>query len=203
VNPKLTIEQLIEFESRIASEFNNALIPHPVHLSSGNERYLIDIFQEVHEEDWVFCSWRSHLHALLKGVPQSDISHAIRHGRSISLCFPDYKFYSSGLVGGQIPIALGVAVAAKKQESEDRVWCFIGDMTAETGIANSCIKYAINHQLPVTFIVEDNGVSVCTETLSTWGLNSSSWSENKNAFVRMYKYTNSYPHAGAGRRVQF
>jgi len=203
VNPELMIEQLIDFESEIASEFNNASIPHPVHLSSGNESQLIDIFREIHENDWVFCSWRSHLHALLKGVPQSDIRNAIKKGLSISLCFPDYKFYSSGIVGGQIPIALGVAIATKKKESKDRVWCFIGDMTAETGIANSCIKYAVNQELPITFVVEDNGLSVCTDTLSTWGLKSSSWSENKNTFVKVYKYTNAYPHAGAGRRVQF
>ena len=44
----------------------------------------------------------------------------------------------------------------------------MGDMTAETGIAHECIKYARNHQLPIRFIVEDNGKSVCTDTREAW-----------------------------------
>ena len=83
------------------------------------------------------------------------------------------------------------------------VYCFIGDMTAEMGIAHECIKYCENHDLPVVFIVEDNGKSVCTDTYSAWGMASSSFQSGKFSKVKYYQYQNSYPHAGAGKRVQF
>lgn len=55
-----TVGMLKEFESQIADIFNKGGIKAPVHLSDGNEAALIDIFQEVGREDWIFCSWRSH-----------------------------------------------------------------------------------------------------------------------------------------------
>ena len=79
----------------------------------------------------------------------------------------------------------------------------MGDMTAETGIAHECIKYSQNHDLPIRFIIEDNGISVCTDTNSVWGLEQSSFAYQDNPKVVYYKYQNSYPHAGAGVRVQF
>lgn len=202
-NLKISKEYLVDFESRVAHEFNNALIPHPVHLSSGNEQELIEIFQEVGDRDWIFCSWRSHLHALLRGVPEADILHSIRNGYSISLCFPKYNFYSSGIVGGQIPIALGAALAVKRAGGDEHIWCFVGDMTSETGIANSSIKYAMNNGLPISFVIEDNGLSVCTNTLESWNLKGNTWEPKVSDYIRYYRYDNSYPHAGAGMRVQF
>ncbi len=59
------------------------------------------------------------------------------------------------------------------------------------------MKYAANHDLPITWIVEDNGVSVCTDTAKVWGL-PSIFPQSKR-----YKYRSKYPHAGAGERVQF
>jgi len=203
MKPRKSREELKNFESSIAEEFNNALIPHPVHLSSGNEMQVIEIFSEIQDGDWVFCSWRSHLHALLKGVPEFQIKEAIRGGQSISLCFPGHKFYSTGIVGGQIPIALGVAISLLRRGVREHVWCFLGDMTSETGMANSCIKYAKSHRLPITFVVEDNGISVCTDTFATWGIEGNTWAKEESDYIRYYKYANSYPHAGAGRRVQF
>ena len=41
-------------------------------------------------------------------------------------------------------------------------------MTSESGIAHECIKYAINYNLPIQFVIEDNNLSVCTDTLKTW-----------------------------------
>lgn len=194
---------LIEFESEIALIFNEGLIKAPVHLSHGNEQSMINIFQEIKESDWIFCSWRSHYQALLKGVPRELVKANILEGKSIAQCFIDYKFYSSAIVGGNIPIALGVAQGIKNSESEEHVWCFIGDMTSEIGVTNSAIKYAKNHELPITFIVEDNSLSVCTETLETWKLSTSTFHNFNDKFVKYYSYKSKYPHAGAGKRVQF
>ena len=196
-------KDLINFEEEVAEIFNSGKIKAPVHLYFGNEIQIIELFQEINENDWIFCSWRSHYQALLKGVPRNRILQNILDGKSIAQCFPDYKFYSSAIVGGIVPIALGAAKSLKIKNDPARVWCFIGDMTSEIGVSNSAIKYARNHNLPITFVVEDNSVSVCTDTRETWGLNKLTWQGVNDEYVRFYSYESKYPHAGAGIRVQF
>jgi len=195
---------LIRFEDKVAETFNSGKIRAPIHLYSGNEDKLIEIFQKIDvKEDWVFCSWRSHYQCLLKGVPEDLLYNAILEGRSIALCFLEYKIFSSAIVGGHIPIALGVALSLKRQESESHVYCFLGDMTAETGIAQSAFAYANNFDLPITFIIEDNGVSVCSDTRKVWGTSKLRFQQVSNKKIISYTYTNKYPHAGAGKRVEF
>ena len=203
MNTKISVEDLKHFEKQVAEVFNAGRIPAPVHLYSGNEKEMIRVFQDICHDDWVMCSWRSHYQCLLKGVPQEEVFAEILAGRSISLCFPEYPIFSSAIVGGVLPIATGVAMSIKRNEGSNKVHCFLGDMTAETGIAHECIKYSQNHDLPIRFIVEDNGESVCTDTFSVWGMESSSFSQIGNPKVEYYRYKNSYPHAGAGTRVQF
>jgi pyruvate dehydrogenase E1 component alpha subunit len=200
---KLKEKDLVDFEDRVAEAFNNSEIKAPVHLYSGNETQILKIFEEIQEEDWVLCSWRSHYQCLLKGVPSEEIFNEILAGHSISLCFPDYKIFSSAIVGGILPIAVGIALAEKNKESKNTVHCFIGDMTSETGIAHEAIKYATNKDLPIRFIIEDNDLSVCTETRTTWGLDKLTYEEIYSSKVVLYKYKSKYPHAGAGQRVQF
>ena len=132
---------LIAFEKEIADLFNSGKIKAPIHLYHGNENHVIKIFKKIRNEDWVFCSWRSHYQCLLKGVPRNEIKKEILAGRSISLCFPKYNIYSSALVGGSIPIAVGLAISLKRSKSKSCVYCFMGEMTSETGIAYECIKY--------------------------------------------------------------
>jgi pyruvate dehydrogenase E1 component alpha subunit len=162
---------LVRFEADIAELFNSGKIKAPVHLSDGNEDQLIDIFGEVVSDDWVFCSWRSHYQCLLKGVPEELVVKSIVEGRSIALCFPEYRVFSSAIVGGQLSIAVGTALAIKRKGSAARVWCFLGDMTSETGMAQTSIRYAEKHQLPITFVIEDNGLSVLTDTRTVWNSN--------------------------------
>ena len=57
---KYTVVELIQFEDEIAEQFNAAQIKAPVHLYSGNEEAIIAVFAQIQEQDWVFCSWRSH-----------------------------------------------------------------------------------------------------------------------------------------------
>jgi len=196
-------ESLKAFEADIADLFNTGEIRSPIHLSDGNEAPLIEIFNEVRDEDWVFCSWRSHYQCLLKGVPPAQVKSEIIAGRSISLCFPNFNIYSSAIVGGQVPLAVGAALSLKRNGRPGHVWCFIGDMTSETGMAQTAIRYSNQHKLPITFIVEDNGISVLTETRSVWNSETLRFEEVTNPNVRSYKYKSKYPHAGAGVRVQF
>ena len=107
-------------------------------------------------------------------------------------------------VTGVLPIATGIAMDLKRKRESGRVFCFLGDMTSETGVAHECIKYSRNHQLPIHFIVEDNGKSVCTDTRATWNTEELTFENVNDEYVTYYKYVlDKYPHAGAGIRVQF
>ncbi len=194
---------LIKFENDIAAIFNSGKIRAPIHLYSGNEKVLIKFFKKIKKNDWVFCSWRSHYQCLLKGVPPKKLKKEILEGKSISLCFPEHKIYSSAIVGGVLPIAVGMALSLKRKKSRNKVYCFMGEMTSETGIAHETIKYSRNKKLPIHFIVEDNRKSVCTDTRKTWSQNKLTYEKSSDKYVTYYKYNLKYPHAGAGKRVQF
>ena len=75
-------------------------------------------------------------------------------------------------------------------------------MTSETGTFNENHKYAVNHNLPITYIVENNQKSVCTPTLDVWNLDTLTYSKSTDKVI-YYEYESKYPHAGAGKRIQF
>jgi pyruvate dehydrogenase E1 component alpha subunit len=197
-----TPQELIDFENDIADCFNSGSIKAPVHLYSGNEDQIIKVFQDVKEDDWVFCTWRSHYQCLLKGVPPETVKNDILNGKSITLCYPEYKVYSSAIVTGNIPIATGVALDIKRKNQTNHVWCFVGDMASETGTFFENYKYAVNFDLPITFVVEDNNKSVCTDTRKVWNSNVLFFEKSMPKIV-YYQYKSKYPHAGAGKRIQF
>lgn len=198
-----TKQDLISFEQDIANEFNSGKIKSPVHLYDGNEDEMIKIFQNVRTQDWVLCSWRSHYQCLLKGVPPDLVKRSIMEGKSISLCFLKQKVFSSAIVTGVLPISVGLGLSIKRSGKDEMVYCFVGDMTSETGSFEECYKYVKNHNLPVKFIVEDNGKSVCTDTKKTWGTSSLTHEGENNEHIYYYKYETKWPHAGAGQRIQF
>jgi len=201
--------ELIAFEDDMTELFAQGQIKAPLHLSGGNEQQLIDIFKEIDKEhDWVLGSWRSHYHALLKGVPPEKVKKAILDGHSISLAFPEHRFLCSGIVGGIAPIAVGIAAGLKRDgvcfdsKAKDgwipvpKVWCFIGDMTSVSGIVHESVRYAYGHDLNIEFVVENNGLSVCTDTQKAWG-------EKLSKKWRLYEYKLTKAHVGIGRHVRF
>ena len=193
-----TTQRLIDFENLIVSHWEAAKIRGPVHLSNGNEEQLIEIFKRITPTDWVFSTWRSHYHALLKGIDPDWIEKEILAGRSITLCNIDERFYSSAIVTATLPIALGVALSIKKQGSSEKVWVFVGDMSFESGAFYEVHKYARNFDLPLYFVVEDNGVSTYTPTEATWNLKRSIPPD-----VIHYSYKSKYPHYGSGKWIAF
>lgn len=200
----MTAQELRDFETEIGDCFRQKQIRAPIHLYDGNEDKIIEIFEQVKPDDWVFCTWRSHYQCLLKGVPKDRLKKDIIAGRSISLCYPDYNLFSSAIVTGILPIANGVAFDIKYRGLKSHVWCFVGDMAAETGCFHENWKYACNFELPITFIIEDNGKSVCTDTRKTWGYSA----DEINIYTQCpkiiyYQYNTKYPHAGVGERIQF
>ena len=115
----MTKEELIDFEEDIANTFNNGGIKAPVHLYSGNEDEMINIFKGIKKQDWVLCTWRSHYQCLLKGVSPNLVKEKILEGKSISLNFPEYNIFSSAIVTGILPIAVGVGLSIKRDKKDD------------------------------------------------------------------------------------
>ena len=95
---------------------------------------MIRVFNQIRPCDWVLCSWRSHYQCLLKGVPRESLKAEIRTGRSVSLCFSEYRIISSAIVNGVLPIAVGLAM--QRRGGGEKVHCFMGEMTSETGAAH-------------------------------------------------------------------
>lgn len=205
-------EDMILFEHTVGQLFNDKKIKAPIHLYHGNEDQMIEVFNDIDvENDWVCCSWRNHYQALLKGIPEEIVLEQIVKGKSMVMNLPEYKFICSSIVGGIPSIAAGIALSIKLQNKPNKVWCWVGDMSAETGHFHEAYKYSVNNDLPITFIVEDNKKSVCTPTAEVWGRTTpyyltEPYSDGivKQNKLYYYQYSNTkYPHAGSGTRVQF
>ncbi len=196
-------EQLIAFTERVKNAFLAKQIKAPVHLCGGNEDELIEIFKDVRQGDWVFSNWRSAYHALLKGIPEEWVFNEILAGRSMYLMNAEHRFLCSSIVGGILPIACGVAMAIKRKGGDEKVYCFIGDMTGFTGICDEFYKYCAGHKLPVKLIVEDNGYSTNTPTLEAWGNLEDMSARELNENVHYYHYQRRWPHVGVGTHVSF
>jgi pyruvate dehydrogenase E1 component alpha subunit len=202
----LTKQDLQMFEKEIADIFATGAIRAPVHLRGGREEALIRIFKEkaIGPDDYVFGHWDSHELALLKGVPREEVKQAILDGRSISLWFPEYKVFCSGIVGSLMGTAAGVAWSLKYQGKPGEVYIFCGDMSSETGIFHEAVKYAVNYDLPVTYIVSDNGLSVMTDTRDVWGCPDPWFQGTKfEQKIIRFRYKNAYPHSGLGWKIKF
>jgi TPP-dependent pyruvate/acetoin dehydrogenase alpha subunit len=195
----LTKEDLLNFEERVKEEYEAATITGPVHLSKGNEEQLIEVFKYVHPDDWVFSSWRNHYHALLHGVSEEHLWNLIVSGKSMSVFSESPKLYTSSIVGGVVPIALGAAQAQKMKNSNKKVWLFVGDMTAETGVFHEAYKFSRRFNLPLEIVVEDNGMSTNTPTSETWNGHKTAFPDD----VFYYSYERGYPHHGTGTWVLF
>jgi TPP-dependent pyruvate/acetoin dehydrogenase alpha subunit len=214
MNIKFSKEDLISFENSIADAFNNKMIRAPIHLHEGNEEPLISLFTNyINAEDWLFTTWRSHYHCLLKGVSPEKLKQDILDSKSITLCYKEQKIVSSAIVTGNLSIAVGTALDIKNKKNKEKVWVFSGDMTSTTGAWYEAYNYSLCHDLPINFVIEDNGKSVCTITKDVWnnkkniggikGIDDGSLHEiGEKLFYYSYKML-KYQHAGTGVRVQF
>lgn len=189
-------KDLIAFEDEVAEAFEAKKIRGPIHLcSEGQAEPLIEIFKDIKRTDWVLSTWRSHWHALLHGIPRELVMAEIMAGHSMQLHFPEYRFMTSSIMGGMLPIACGLAAAGEK------VWCFVGDMCVRTGTFHDAWSYCMDSDIKANFIIEDNGLSVNTPTDEVWGL--------RNGFVvpaplrYTYKYKRTTNHSGTSKYVAF
>lgn len=196
--------ELIDFEHQVRDAFLAGQIHAPVHLSGGNEDQLIEIFKSIRPQDWVLSTWRNHYHALLKGMPVSQLYQEILAGHSMYIESREHRFLSSSIVGGILPIAVGLAMGAVRNGTDEQIWCFVGDMAAETGIMKESHSYSRGHGLPLHLVVEDNGLSTNTSTKDVWGLSGKPFPyQTDRGHYHHYRYTRTFPHVGVGEWVTF
>lgn len=157
------------------------------------------IFRGIQKEDWIFNSYRNHPHALLHGIPKDWLKQRIIEGKSMYPINKEYNFVTSAIVPGHLSQAVGAAWGIKLRKEPYHVWAFCGDMAAETGTFEECTKYSENFKLPITFVIEDNGKSVDTPTLTVWN----GQSQLRRANTIRYVYELAVPHQGVGKEVGF
>ena len=194
-----TVESLIAFETRVGEAFEAKQIKGPVHLCSrGQAQPLINYFAKYFTPgDWVCSNWRSHWHCLLAGMPEDELFAEILAGRSMYVNSAKYRIICSAIVGGTLPIAVGLAMGIKRWgDRKGKVHCFVGDMTATTGLCFEATHYATGFYLPLHVVVEDNGYSTNARTQEVWG-------RPLRYTFQHYKYERDWPHTGTGVYVQF
>jgi pyruvate dehydrogenase E1 component alpha subunit len=193
-----TKQKLISFEAKVAELWESGDLPYLIHLSSGNEELLINIFKDIYKPgDWVFSTHRNHYHALLAGVSEEKLLKDIKDGNSMFIFDKSSKFYTSAILGGNACIAAGVAFAIKQLGEESKVLCFLGDGAEEEGNFYEAVMMVESHQLPCIFIIEDNNRSVDTTINER---SPTAFRMNWPKCVKRYYYKSNYPHAGNGTR---
>lgn len=203
----MTEQELIDFETDIYNEFEQGHIRFPIHLSKNNECHLIEIFKQIKPTDWVFASHRNHYSALLHGIPKDWLKEQILRGNSMHIMSQEYKFFSSSIVAGSLPIAVGMAASLKG--TQDKVWAFLGDMASLSGAFFECVQYSQGFNLPISFVIECNGMATNTPSYETVNINHvhntsvrriKKWDKGE---VLMYCYERQLPHINIGKFVSF
>lgn len=188
-----TAQELIETEAVIKALWEDGKLPSLIHLCGGNEEQLIGIFNRVKPGDWVLSTHRAHYHFLLAGATKEELVNAVLTGRSMFLFSKKLNFLCSSIVAGNACIAAGIAQSLKDEGSANKVWCFVGDGAEDEGHFYEAVRMVDGHDLPCTFIVEDNDRSVDSPK-SVRYKKPFSWP----SCVERYEYTPTYPHAGSG-----
>ena len=189
-----TKEELIKFTEDLAKIYESGKIKAPIHLSGENEEETLAILKDYKEGDWIFGTWRSHYLWLCSGRDPKELKEQIVNGHSMHI-YGD-RFFTSAIVAGISPIALGVAWGLKLKGSKNIVYCFVGDGAFHCGLTQECIRYAVGHDLPICYIVENNFRCVKANTYDIWG-------KGRKNKVMKYNYKPKYPHAGSGEYVMF
>lgn len=191
----LTKQQLIDFEQNLARKYDDGEYPYLVHLSGGNEDQLIELFHSVSPGDWVFSTHRSHYHYLLAGGSPDRLEALIARGKSMFVFDRKLNFYTSSILAATPSIAAGVAWALKRKGDRRKVWCFLGDGAEDEGNFYEAVRYVDGHELPCTFIVEDNDRSVSACKDERWGCHNGGV---PGKCVIRYHYEPTWPHGGTG-----
>ncbi|MEP9390533.1 pyruvate dehydrogenase (acetyl-transferring) E1 component subunit alpha [Mesorhizobium sp. KR9-304] len=154
------------FEAKCAELYQAQKIRGFLHLYDGEEAVAVGVMQALEERDAVVATYRDHGHALARGLPIGALMaemygkvEGCSRGRGGSMHFFDRsrRFYGgNAIVGGGLPLAIGIAMADKELRPGAVTACFFGEGAAGEGEFHESINLAELWDLPVLFVCENN-----------------------------------------------
>ncbi len=161
-----------EFEERVHVEFANGDLPGFVHLYAGEEAAGTGIMMHLHQEDYISSTHRGHGHCIAKGVDVKGMvaelygrSSGTCHGKGGSMHIADLDMGmmgANGILGAGAPLACGAALASKYKKDGSVGISFLGDGASNAGNFLESLNLAAVWDLPVIFVVENNGYAQAT-----------------------------------------
>jgi TPP-dependent pyruvate/acetoin dehydrogenase alpha subunit len=155
------------FEERCSELYAKGKVAGLLHLSIGQEGVAVGLASNLRSDDRLFGGHRSHGHALARGADPTRLLAEIMgratgycggKGGSMHISAPEVGFVTAtGVVGGNIPLALGAALAASDAETDALAVCVFGDGAGQTGAFHESLNLASLWRLPVLFVCENNG----------------------------------------------
>jgi len=165
----LLLQQMVRvrrFEEKCDELYQSEKIRGFLHLAIGEEAVCAGVMAALAREDAVVATYREHGHALLRGVPATEIMaemygkfEGCSHGRggSMHLFSAVHRFYGGyAIVGGGLPVAAGIALADKMRGENKVTCCFFGDGAVAEGEFHETMNLAELWKLPLLFVCENN-----------------------------------------------
>lgn len=163
------LQQMIRirrFEEQCAELYRREKIRGFLHLYIGEEAIAVGVMDELQASDAVVATYREHGHALARGISMNAILAEMYgkqqgccrgRGGSMHLFDAETRFYGgNAIVGGGLPMAVGLALADKLQNRKQLSVCFFGEGAAAEGEFHESLNLATLWKLPVLFLCENN-----------------------------------------------
>ncbi|HVY64151.1 MAG TPA: pyruvate dehydrogenase (acetyl-transferring) E1 component subunit alpha [Gammaproteobacteria bacterium] len=154
------------FEEKCVELYSAGRIRGFLHLYIGEEAVAVGVMQALGAADAVVATYREHGHALARGIPMTALLAEMHgkyqgccHGRGGSMHIFDAatRFYGgNAIVGGGLPLAVGLALAARLRGDSSVTACFFGEGAAAEGEFHESLNLAALWHLPVLFLCENN-----------------------------------------------
>lgn len=154
------------FEEKAEQLYTQGKIHGTMHLSIGMEASAVGAVAALRPDDYILSTHRGHGHCIAKGAELKLMMAEFLgketgycRGRGGSMHIADVEggnLGANGVVGGGIPIAVGVGLSLKMQQSDRVVLCFFGDGAANLGPFHEALNMAAIWQLPAVFVCENN-----------------------------------------------
>lgn len=163
------------FENMLLDLFSKGLIKGTTHTCVGQENNAIGVCAALNKMDIVLSNHRCHGHFLSHTKNFTGLLNEIL-GKKNGVCggvggsqHLSYKkkFYSNGILGGNLPMAVGLAQGKKIKKDKNIVCVFLGDGAFGEGILYECLNIISKYNLPIFLVIEENGIAQTTKTIDT------------------------------------
>lgn len=166
------MQRIRRFEDKCAELYSASKIRGFLHLYNGEEAVAVGVMQALQPGDAIVATYREHGQALAWGIPMTTVMAEMYgklggccrgRGGSMHLFDKEKRFYGgNAIVGGGLPLAVGLALADKKLGRPRVTCCFFGDGAAAEGEFHEAMNLAALWQVPVLFVCENNQYAMGT-----------------------------------------